>query len=584
MKLISKIPIEIVFPLLLVWQILLTFQGLDLADTGFNLTAFRFIFDDPYSVQYSMMFWLSDVCGAVWMWFWPSGGLYWFKLGWVIAVSITFMLYFSLLKPRLGKRNTIIALAITLIFILQGGPECLNYDIFSTIGYAIGIFSLYHGLLKGKTWLILLSGLIFGISVFFKLSNLSALAFLLLIPFSTILNKENFRELVKKSISWLAGFAGGMLLILILIWKVGHLNLFLSNLPTVLEMGNDIHSSHGLKPMLQSYVSGYFNALVTLLIFVTVVWIYLKSSNKFQKLFSERNHSFMLLFVGVGVVLLHILLEDVFWSKVRYFFIGLMIFQAIVLISDKKRSNGIRLLSLVGIVLLLIAPFGSDSGLGKSVWGMWILGPLVLTTLFETKRLNPFRMKITVDQALFLKRTLVVVILLSAIVHAWQRTYFDTGSRSEKIFPIEHPRMKCIYTSCDRARVVNELIKETFPKMKDEKYLLAFIEIPMLNYLSDKKPYISTSWPKLYYSPKTFRQKLDEAIQQRQIFPAIIRQKQNTILDIWPGSSEPDYLKYPSGLSDWPEHGKILNEFIARYNYHIVWENEMFQLLIRREK
>ena len=195
MKMIRKIPLEIVFLLLLVWQILLTFQGLDLADTGFNITAFRFIFDDPYSVQYSMMFWLSDVCGALWMWIWPAGGLYWFKLGWVILISITFLVYYLLLLPELGKRKAIIGLSITLLFILQGGPECLNYDVFTTFGYALGIFTLYQGLIKSRYWLILLSGFLFGISVFFKLSNLSALAFLLLIPFSCFLVKKDLENI-----------------------------------------------------------------------------------------------------------------------------------------------------------------------------------------------------------------------------------------------------------------------------------------------------------------------------------------------------------------------------------------------------
>jgi len=112
--------------------------------------------------------------------------------------------------------------------------------------------------------------------------------------------------------------------------------------------------------------------------------------------------------------------------------------------------------------------------------------------------------------------------------------------------------------------------------------LLSFIEIPMLNYLSDKRPFISTSWPKLYYNPNTFKLKLEEALQRRKNFPAIIRQKQNTVLNDWPGSSEPDYLKYGDSLSDWPEHGRILNEFIERNNYQVVWENEMFQLLTRQ--
>lgn len=118
--------------------------------------------------------------------------------------------------------------------------------------------------------------------------------------------------------------------------------------------------------------------------------------------------------------------------------------------------------------------------------------------------------------------------------------------------------------------------------MRDEKYLLSFIEIPMLNYLSDKRPFISTSWPKLYYNPNTFKLKLEEALQRRKTLPAIIRQKQNTVLNDWPGNSEPDYLKYSDGLSDWPEHGRILNDFIAHNNYQVVWENEMFQLLIHQ--
>ena len=582
MKQISKIPIEIIFPILLIWQLLLTFQGLDLADTGFHLTAFRFIFDDPYSVQYSMMFWLSDVCGALWMKIFPAGGLYWFKIGWVVVVSSAFMIYFSLLKPLLGKQNALIGLAITLVFILQGGPECLNYDIFSCLGYAIGILSLYKGLKNNRLGLIILSGSLFGLSVFFKLSNITALAFFLLIPFSALLYRDSLCEFLKKSFTWLLGFAGGMIFVLLLIRQLGQLDLFLNNLSVVSAMGNDIHASHGLKPMLLSYLSGYMNALVLLVIFMLIVWIYLKLSNKYQNLFTERNYRFILFMAGGMAVLLTILLKDVFWSKVRYLFIGLLIFQGLVLITDKKCRNEMRLLSLAGLILLLIAPLGSDSGLAKSTWGMWILGPMILAMPFTLKMENLFRLPISIHQARFLKRTLAVVILLTAMVCAWERTYFDVGSRISKIYPIEHPRMKFIYTSSERARVVNELIRDGFPKMKDKEYLLSFIEIPMLNYLSDKRPFISTSWPKLYYNPDTFRLKLEEALQRRKTLPAIIRQKQNTVLNDWPASPEPDYLKYKVGLSDWPEHGRILNEFIANNNYQVVWENEMFQLLINQ--
>jgi hypothetical protein len=434
---------------------------------------------------------------------------------------------------------------------------------------------------KNSFWLILLSGLLFGISVFFKLSNLSALAFYILIPFSCFLNKQNFRGILSKSLFWLVGFAGGMIVILFLIWHTGHLDLFLNNLSFVSSMGNDVHSSHGLKTMFFSYISGYLNAFICLILFILVVWGYLKLTNKFHQLFSNNNQFFLLLFVGGLVVLLSISLEVVFWSKVRYLFLALMIVQGSLQIVDKNSRNEIRLLSFAGLILLLIAPLGSDSGLEKSIWGMWVLGPMVLTMPIDLKKLNLFRMPISINQSRFLKRVLALVILLSAIIYAWQNTYFDAGSRNQKTYSIQHPKMKCIYTSHERAKVVNELIHEAFPKIENEKYLLAFIEIPMMNYLSDKKPFISTSWPKLYYNPQTFRLKLEEALDRRKIFPAIIRQKQNTMMAFWPGSPDPEYLNYPESLSKWSEHGKILNEFIAQHNYQVVWENEMFQLLIR---
>ena len=87
-------------------------------------------------------------------------------------------------------------------------------------------------------------------------------------------------------------------------------------------------------------------------------------------------------------------------------------------------------------------------------------------------------MSIKFDQSQLFKKTLAVVVLLSAIIYAWQKTYFDVGSRSGKIYSIEHPQMKYIYTSKERAKVVNEMIHEAFPKIENENYLLAFVEVP----------------------------------------------------------------------------------------------------------
>lgn len=571
---LPKIALPFVVVFLFLWQVSLIFQGLDLADTGFHLSAYRFVFDDPYSVQYYMMYWLSEVGGHFWMTLFPSGGLLWARFGWVFFISFAVFVYYLFLKDLLGKERSVWGLGITLMFALLGGPECLNYDIFTVFGYSLGLLFLFRGLKASRGWLLFASGIVFGASIFFKLSNLTVLAFLLIPLFWSYLKRWSFSRTIKNAMLWLAGLAVGAGLVLICIKLAGHWELFFDNLKFVSSMGADAQSSHGLKPMLLSYLNGYFNASVMAVIFVVGIVA-------FFRLYGERKvtlaTSAIVVIISVGV--LTGFMGDVFWSKIRYIFLGLMIINGAFLLVSRRYSDEIRLAALLGLLLVVLAPLGSDTGLEKSLWGMWILGPMLLMSKDESTFVK-FSV-LTGTQMITVLTLLGAAVFSTSVVHAWQTTYFDSGSRWHKVQAIHHPDLKFIYTSPKRAKVVDELIQEGFPKIVSEQYLLGFIEIPMVNYLSGKRPFLSTSWPKLYYNPEKFKQKLEEALAKRKEFPAIIRQKQNTMLNEWPGNFDPEYLNYPEGLSKWPEHGRILNEFIDRNGYQVVWENEMFQLFVR---
>ncbi|WP_163709809.1 hypothetical protein [Mangrovibacterium lignilyticum] len=560
--------------LILTWQILLTFQGLDLADTGFHLSAFHFIFNDPYSVQYSMMFWLSDVCGALWMKLFPAGGLYWMRIGWVFVSSSTFLVFYHLLRLVADRKPALISLSITTVFILRGGPECLNYDLFTALGYSLSLLFMVRGLLTPKAYLLYLSGLLLGISFFFKLSNISSLGFLLLIPFFGIISHTERATILKNIGITIAGIITGATLILLLIKELGHWQLFWENIRFIVYMGADQQASHGLKPMLLSYLYGYANAFVMLTVFLIAVVILNKFHQRHPRLLQGPNSNRLLVIMASILLLFLIFLPDPVWSKIRYLFIGLMLYYGIYEMLNLNTNKTIRLLAFAGLLLLVITPLGSDSGLGKSIWGMWLLGPLLLigTPSFNKLKIQP-PTKELVD---VLRKAVAILLLVSGIVYAWQHTYFDTGSRFQKTYSIRHPKLKLIYTSPARANAMNELIKDGLPKLKDQSYLLSFIEIPLFNYLTDKQPFISTSWPKLYYKPQTFRDKLAEALIHRKQLPAIIRQTQATKLADWPSDG-------PGHFDDWPGHLRVLDEFTSQYHYQVVWENEIFQVLICEE-
>lgn len=565
---------------LVIWQVLLAFQGLDLADTGFHLTAYRYILEAPGSVQYSMSFWLSEITGHLWMQVWPQGGLFWARIGGIVAFTATFLIYFRLLQPVTGQRKALAGLAIASLFILRGGFECLHYDLLSMAGYAVVAWWWVTGLRRGRSLLILLGGIALGVNLFFKLTNMAGLLFFALIPFHGIIHRKPGSDWLKTLLIGFSGFIAGAGMILLLIRALGHWDLYTGNLAFMTEIAADAEASHGLIPLLGDYLSGYFNAVIILALFSGAVWGFVRLTR--HTWVGTRNLTYLVVFalLGSATLVLMLFFREAFWSKVRYLLLGLAALHGIRQLTDTRKDHAPRLVAAAGLILLLVAPLGSDSWPAKSLHGMWILVPMALVTPDLKSWFGRVKEDTLVAQEKVIRGGVITLVVVSALVHAWQYTYFDAGSRALKRYTVEHPQLRFIHTSKARARVMNELISEAFPLM-DQRYLLGFIEIPMINYLADMEPYLSTSWPKLYYSPDSFTRKLQEALARRDALPAIVRQKQPTNIHPWPEAKpHPDYLDYPGDLSRWPGHGRVMNRFIGDFEYEVVWENEMFQLLL----
>jgi hypothetical protein len=558
--------------ILLTWQILLILQGLDLADTGFHLTAFRFIHEDPYSVQYSMMYWLSDIIGAAWMQLFPSGGLLWMRIGWVFPVTLASLFYFLILRKIMSERAAVTGLLISVVFLLRGGPESINYDVLTAVFLSVGLFVLVEGVSRKYTWLYLLSGCILGASVFLKLSNIVVVAFFLMLPVAKYVFVWRWNETFRAMIAWLIGFAAGVSLVIAWIWIEGDWDLFTENLRFLVRMGADEGSTHGLIPMVVSYARGYAVAAIILALFLVLAffagwWIDRKSLQHKSGIMYTA-----IIFLALAAMIAGMALGEPWWSKIRYLFIGLMIFHATLVLADRTVLPAKRVVALAGLILLLIAPLGSNTALAKVPWGIWILGPLMLDGLFREGIAVPFRR--FGDRTAFHYRTaLRVVITITALIYAYQYTYNDIGSRLEKRYTVDHPLLKGIHTSKKRASAMNEILHAADPLIRDYEFLLSFNEIPLFNYLADKKPFISTSWPKLYYDPEMFRVKLNEAVEYREVLPAVIRQLQPTRRVDWPQES-------PAPYNYWEGHAIVLDRFLEMNDYVPVWENDMFRIYL----
>lgn len=85
--------IIIIFPLLFIWQ------GLDFTDTGFYLTNYQQIFNDPKSIEYSFALWLTNIIGGLWVKvFGDSLGLLGVNIAGVLVLYLTIALTYLILR------------------------------------------------------------------------------------------------------------------------------------------------------------------------------------------------------------------------------------------------------------------------------------------------------------------------------------------------------------------------------------------------------------------------------------------------------------------------------------------------------
>ena len=105
----------------------------------------------------------------------------------------------------------------------------------------------------------------------------------------------------------------------------------------------------------------------------------------------------------------------------------------------------------------------------------------------------------------------------------------------------------------------------------------------MINYLTETKPCIGTSWPKLYYAPSIFETELNHGYNKSQ--PSAVVMQKMEMRSAWPTNDTPDYLDLSmtkGGIhpeNRLPEHYAIMLQFLEG-KYDLVWESSTFRVYV----
>lgn len=140
-------------------------------------------------------------------------------------------------------------------------------------------------------------------------------------------------------------------------------------------------------------------------------------------------------------------------------------------------------------------------------------------------------------------------------------------------FSIDHPQLKGVYTTKERAEVVQGVLDELRNWVRPGDYLLGYHTVSTLYFVTDTRPYLYNSWPFLY-EPFQMRYYLERAQAERPNLPVAVRSKFSLQSFEWPTH------KYINKSYRYRENWKILEEFLESKKYRLMWENEIFEILV----
>lgn len=588
----AKMSDGVFFLLLAIFQLIFMFQGLDFADEGCHAATYQQIFSHPESMVGDFMYWFAGIFGGVFYYFFSDWGLLGLRIQGLLTILATMMIAYYLLK-----RYTNIAylrIGMILIFMLTTNEiKEMHYDTLTALLNVGAALFLFNGLRDNRMIPIMLSGALISLSMFTRLPSIVMLVLILAIGYFGMINKSKLLSILKQALALIAGFVLMTLLVLLLMKLIGHLPVYIDALKMVFSWGASSDDSHSIFRLVKRFIIDYSSALK----FGVLIIVFLLLLNYFSLAFTQFNKrlsDIIIRIIKITIVLFVAALlfkEKINHSKLISIFTGIsLIISAFILLSSKT-SKELKLLTFIGCLIVFFEPLGSAGGISTSgKHSLWILFPVAIDFAFRIKSINSkysffdqqdefsFNIDANSGQLATVKKYFLGLSALACLYWSYYYPYFDMSDRIYMTHSIENKNARGIYTTKERATVVNELLQESAKYVKKNDYVMAYDCIPMFHYLTETLPYTTATWPWLYV-PQAFHEELIKARSQNSQLPVIILQKMSTLGTNWPQNANDDFIR----TEPEQQRDSIMQNFIAENKYKKIWENVAFEILLPEE-
>lgn len=511
---------------ILLYQSLNLFWGFELLDSGFHLTAFENIFDAPDSVSYNFMYYLTNVVGGVIMNLFPMIGVLGFRVVGALFIDLSILLIFICLRKEIPVIHLL--LGSILVVVCYFWPYSFNNGILSCFLYVCAILILYRGLARESAVLVILSGTIVGINIFSRIPNVLGIGLIFVILCRRWIEERTDNPDWGSVLRFLFGVIIGVVSSFLLIFLLGHLSAFKEAIDVLLLKGTSSSDGHSLWKIVWTQIYFYLTAVVFMALFFAV--------SHFNQ--NIRNKAWYILFVSVAcfIIFYHVYL-NLYLTKGYEPLWALCVAGCII---GFKKKGSFALLASLALFMLIVEILGSGSGNNHGSLPALLAAPIASYNIINRKN---YIFVVVACMALFMK-------LLK------QGNYFDFGPLSQKQYFVNVEECSMIRTTKERAEVMNNTLPVLRQYVHPEDTLLVYGSAPMMNYLTHTRPAGGMCWPGEGFFVKPF-----------ETAPKILIHKFG------------DFAEPALQTRGIPTGNQMIDSYMQRHQYKIVWENTCFILL-----
>lgn len=523
------------------WRIPFINKGIDYTDTGFNMENYKNVFYGNGISDIGLVF--TNLLGGIIYKALPAYQLLVYRiLHWIIGILSAFFAY-QIFKRYLDK-NLILVLLLGISLATKGGESIYSYYPMTSLLLMLVLMFLHIGLVDKKNNRIVLAGVISGINIFFRLTNIMYLAMVLLILFYGYIKGYSKKETIKLAFMYIAGVVGVCICIIpILFIILGKEDLINSSVAYVRELfgivdssivnpiGIEEKSGHSLIAEIKTMGQQGISSILTIVCFfipVTAIWSLLNFLiNRIDKIKNKTIFKYILL-SAYSIVFSFIFKDRISGTIILILSIGSVCFSFILLLKYKKLKPEYILLFATTFLMGCCSVLGSDLGFKRiSILQSYAILSVALGLILIINSANSVNkyIKIVIELSKSFSIIFVICLYIVGVFCMIPKSYLDAdyGELNYSVNP-EIKVLKGMNTSKTRADQLNEYYEIMQRKELQDAEVAMFGFFPLGFNISEQKDYFESVMPCVDY-PRVSVERLLSVIQEKQeqgIKPVIV--------------------------------------------------------------